>query len=521
MAKTGFENGQTWSGGERLDFDVELTSEKEVGENIVTNSDLSDWTGTEADGYFVDVFGGEGSEAGASVVKEETEYRSSPFSAKIITSDDGSTTAVLGCLKTGLTEGDIYQVGAWGKTTYDRNLLDNSDFETWSEGSPTGWTVVLDGGTIEQSTDAYDGTYAVKLTAAAEADEPYLGQVVADLEVGANIEWHASHKTITNDPAFTSCIFILNGSIATATQYFRNGIWNEIVMGLGIEQSVNATSFTTYQEVSGYLQVPASGSVAIYGMPFGDEAVGFYDNVELMRESGGNVVGLVFNNTPTLATEFFSFDDKTWKPMAEWAGDEAIADISESVDDWEDGDELVIVPASGTIAWCVGVAPDGSTANIVGYVDDIYINKLTRTKSTQKNIPPNLVSVIRGIDLCDLAVSNAIPVYTVPTGYEVFMLAPIVKTTEFDAGEGTGATGSYSLGTESPYTNIVDGAKRVATEVNYSVTARTPSDEETPSDDKASYTAQGGETIYFTLDEEFDYEDAIVDIYILGVIVKI
>lgn len=221
---------------------------------------------------------------------------------------------------------------------------------------------------------------------------------------------------------------------------------------------------------------------------------------------------VILDDVPESAT--LQWDSDT-NDFVAYPGDGHHETLADSEGDWDDGSaDYVPVPASGKL-FIGGIAVSiEHTPNAYGYIDDVYIKKVTRSTTATKNIGfPQTLSITTGIDLTNVG-QSPILLYTVPTGYSLFMYGGHIVSEE---SETINTAGAYSIGTNSPsYDNILWAGERFPIVTGEKTTISEMSGE---GEDKNEYMPVAGDKIYFKLKTAWDADEAKATVYMFGALI--
>lgn len=228
--------------------------------------------------------------------------------------------------------------------------------------------------------------------------------------------------------------------------------------------------------------------------------------------TGEAVVMYSFDASPyASATQYYDEDTGLWVALP---GTATYSTVSEG--DWDDvGLDYISVPASGTIALAFAIRPSVvPVLGATGYVDDISMTKISRpTTATEiANFFPLPVS--KNISFDHMG-QGAVALYTVPEGYKLIIATMQVEATEMGT---LNSAGTYSMGTTSPYTDIlVEGDSFplvVGDKVDIEFSAEGVQN--------AQHLATAGETVYFKLITPWDTDgdSPVGTIYLWGALIK-
>ena len=167
-----------------------------------------------ADGYEVKV--GDEVVIYGPVVTYNTTYETSGKSAAQIVTINGK--------KTNESSGGESGGGDTGGGSSTPTSLTNGDFETWASGQPTGWKSAssASSATLEQSTDAHGGSYAVIVKGGGTANKRLASQEISLTAGSYNFSFWVKATTANKAQCCAGYVPVTNGT-AGSYQYKKNG----------------------------------------------------------------------------------------------------------------------------------------------------------------------------------------------------------------------------------------------------------------------------------------------------------
>ena len=182
------------------------------------------------------------------VVTYNTTYETSGKSAAQIVTINGK--------KTNESSGGESGGGDTGGGSSTPTSLTNGDFETWASGQPTGWKSAssASSATLEQSTDAHGGSYAVIVKGGGTANKRLASQEISLTAGSYNFSFWVKATTANKAQCCAGYVPVTNGT-AGSYQYKKNGT-----------STAYETLSTTWSQVSYDFTLDADATICLVVM---------------------------------------------------------------------------------------------------------------------------------------------------------------------------------------------------------------------------------------------------------------
>lgn len=101
------------------------------------------------------------------------------------------------------------------------NLLENGDFETWTDGLPNNWKSASTAGnaTLSQSTDAHNGAYSVEVTGTSSANKRLAYKEITLAAGTYTMTYYAKAATSTGGSTCPGYVPVIDGSVGSKYMY--------------------------------------------------------------------------------------------------------------------------------------------------------------------------------------------------------------------------------------------------------------------------------------------------------------